>query len=244
LTHREADLRQIANPATLSVINKWTELSKTVVERAIEIVVDHPSRTNIRLGDEDNFAVPAKFRGVPVLGVFVHAYPNIDQYIVSHEIGHWILKLQGFSSIISKPRNFRPEALLNSLASHPPLYELLVTFGHNPQIEIDSRTDHNIGLVSQLRERLEDPKNSALYLADDVLNCSSEKRVQLESKLQVHRPEIMSLLQKIISIRSSYDLSHRKSNMAFRKHLVSELNLGGEWDEHDDIKEALNDSWA
>lgn len=234
--YRESELRKLADPPTNSMIDLWCSLSEKVLGRPIEVVVDN-RRNNPKLRPsqhEINTAFPAGYKGKVVLSVWLDAFPNLSFLMVTHEIGHWILYLQGFRGMLCHPRDFDREGLLNSLASHPPLYNLQRSIGHDPQDDVDSRCDHDIKLSSQ--PGAIDDVASALYLADDLLNCSFKKRSQLRWTLRRNQPGTLRLVERIVAIASDHDLLDHEQNVGFRRTIVKEMKLKGVWSESDNVK--------
>jgi hypothetical protein len=234
--YRENQLRKIADPPTIKAIDTWHSLSTQVIGRPLEVVVDN-RRNNPQFSSFDgelNVAIPAGYQGRVVLSVWLDSFPNYNPLMLTHEVGHWILHLQGFRGFIRQPRDGKVEGLFNDVASHLPLYAFQKSIGHDPQTEIDSRCDHNIRLCKNASGA--DTLLSALLLSDDLLNCSWKKRQELEWTIRKYQPDIMKQVDKIISIASDFNLSNPVANLAFRKGLLKKLNMPGKWVEKDDVK--------
>lgn len=87
---------------------------------------------------ELNTAFPTIVEGRVALALWLDSLKDVNLIVVTHEIGHWVLKLQGFPAMIYPPdRHSNTEILLNSLIQHPPLYTLQKSIGHNPQAEVN-----------------------------------------------------------------------------------------------------------
>ena len=179
-----------------------------------------------------NFARPAGYQRQVVLSVWLDSFPDYSPLMLTHEVGHWILNFRGFRGFVRQPREPNVEGLVNSLAHHPPLYVLQKSVGHDPKPEIDSRCDHNIRLCSEHRK--EDPLLSALYISDDLLNCSWKKRRELEWVVAKYRPKTMKLVTRITNMAADFDLSDPLINLAFLKKLLKKLKMPGRWIEKDD----------
>ncbi len=54
---------------------------------------------------EVNMARPAGYKGKVVLSVWLESFPNLKLLVVAHEIGHWVLYLQGFRAIFCDPKS-------------------------------------------------------------------------------------------------------------------------------------------
>jgi hypothetical protein len=233
----ETQLRKVADAPTIKIIEKWHSVTDSVIGRPIPVVVDNrrnnPNQASTK--DEMNTAFPAGYQGKVVLSVWLDSFPAFKPILLTHEVGHWVLKLQGFRSFIRTPRDPMAEGLFNDMASHRPLYALRKSMGHDSQPEADSRCDHDIELCSQPGKG--DELLSALYLADDLLNCSWKKREKLKWALSKYRPNAMKIATKIIRVSSEFDLYSPMSNVAFREKLVRKLNMPGKWTEKDDATE-------
>jgi hypothetical protein len=103
---------------------------------------DRRDNPQLRLGlssGEINIAYPQTVEGKVVLFVWLDSFPQVKWVTTSHDIGHLVLKLQGFHGMRYLPkRNTVMEIWLNSLAHHPPLFDLQRSLGHDPQEMIDS----------------------------------------------------------------------------------------------------------
>jgi len=231
----ESEVRKLTDSPTNKMIDLWHEMCKGKFNRSIEIVVEnrrrHPQFRSTP--HEVNTAFPTSYKARAVLSIWVESFPGLRPMIISHEIGHWVLKLQGFRGMFRRPRDFFLEGLLNSLATHPPLYRLQRQVGHDPQNDIDARCDHYRQLFSQHGRA--DDLTSALGLADDLMNCSFKNRQQLEWTLSKNRVNTQRLVERILNIASNYDLYDAESNVAFRRTLVNEMKLGN-WVSSDDLK--------
>jgi hypothetical protein len=139
--YREIKLRKMADVPTVKMLELWLSLTKKIVGIPISVMYGN-RRDNPRLclpDSEVNTALPMSIKGKVILCLWLDPV-TLDRsnfVIVSHEIGHWVLKLQGFRGLICKSKKHcDDEILLNSLTHHPPLYALQRSLGHEPQIEI------------------------------------------------------------------------------------------------------------
>jgi hypothetical protein len=220
-------------------------LSEKVVGAPIEVMYGN-SEDNPRLhshSGEVNTAVPMSVEGRVVLCLWLNPV-TLDRsnfVIVTHEIGHWVLKLQGFRGLICKTKKHcHDEILLNSLVHHPPLYTLQRSLGHEPQIEIDSHANHDIQLLLQEREHLGAMKTRALYLADDLLNSSAEVQAQLRASMMERHPETLKLIEEIVKSAHEYNLLDHDENLGFAKRIVKRLALDGVWHEIDEVENLIS----
>jgi len=226
------------------MLNLWHSLCKEKIGIPIEVMIgnrrEHPQLKST-VG-EVYTAFPVIIEGKIVLSLWLDSLSNVNSIIVTHEIGHWVLKLKGFRGMIYQPeKHCDIEILLNSMAHHPPLYALQRSLGHEPQIEIDSRADHDIKIFSKEREtsKKQFRVKNALLLADDFLNCSSEKRMQLEEIVKRRHLNTARYLWKILSIASHYNLLNPKQNLRFSRKVIRKLKLGDEWYVADELEELI-----
>ena len=232
----EREICKLTDNPTCTMINIWHDICDYALRRRIEVVAEsrrkHPK---LRYSQHEiNTAFPAGYKGKVVLSVWVESFPALKPIVMSHEVGHWVLNLRGFRGMLHCPRHSDTEVLLNSLASHPPLYRLQREAGHDPQAEIDSSCDQNSRLFSQPGRINE--VTGALRLADDILNCSFKNRERLEWTLGRNHPNTLRLVNRIVALASDYNLLDPEENIAFRKKLIEEMNLGDTWRDSDNIE--------
>jgi hypothetical protein len=188
-------------------------------------------------------AFPTVVEKKVVLSVWLDYLTNVNSMLVTHEIGHWVLKLQGFHGMIYQPKKHCDmEILLNSLVQHPPLYALQRSLGHEPQIEIDLRANHNIKISSYSRETggRQLWVNNALLLADDLINCSDEERKKLMEAVSEKHPNTRRLIEKVLDAVPYYDLLNAEQNLRFTKRIIKNLELKGTWNAPDELKELVS----
>jgi hypothetical protein len=240
--YRETALRKQADNPTLAMLDLWHSLSKQKIGVSVEVMVgnrkEHPQLS--AFSGELYTAFPMTVEGRVVLSLWLDSLTNVNSVLVTHEIGHWVLKLQGFRGMLYPPnKHCNEEILLNSMAHHPPLYALQRSLGHEPQMEIDSRADQDLkrfSMETETRQRKIWIRN-ALLLADDLMNCSEEKRKQLERVLRDRHFNTARYLKKILDIASNYRLLKPKQNLKFSEKLIRKLKLGSEWYAPDEVEE-------
>lgn len=171
----ERALRKVADSPTLKMIDFWHSLCREKVGSILEVVFvdrrEYPYHGIDKYIGELNTAIPQQYGGRLLLVMLLENIKKLNMIVVTHELGHWILRLQGLIELENKHDKYN---YLCSLCSHPALYELQRSFGHEPQKEIDRRVNHDIALLRGAIEpndeklRLE----KALYYTDDLINCS------------------------------------------------------------------------
>jgi len=236
--YRETKLRKLADKPTLVMLDLWHSLSKQEVGTSIEVMIgnrrEHPQLKTFC--GELYTAKPITLEEKVVLSLWLDPI-NMTWILVSHEIGHWVLKLQGFRGMICRPEpHCNIEILLNSMAHHPPLYTLQRSLGHEPQMEIDSLADHNIRLLIEQTETIGE-RQDALIFANDLLNCSYGKSVRLREILKTKNPETLRLVDKILDVASHHNLLSPEDNLKFEEEVIRELELGSKWDVPDEVRE-------
>ena len=76
----------------------------------------------------------------------------------------------------------------------------------------------------------------SLLLADDLLNCSQKYRTRLEKIIKRKHPNLSVLVDKILTIASSYELLDPNQNLKFSKELSKSLDPDVEWREINEIE--------
>jgi len=238
----ESYIRKMADTSTLAILDLWKKLSKEILDYGIEVVIcdrkDNPQLKHV-LG-ELNTACPGLYDGKIVLSIWLENPKTFNPLLITHEIGHWILMLNGFKGLVNK-YNIQEglDINMNSLAHHVPLYKLQRDFGHDPQKVIDSRARNNINNLSKTSEILLGDRwaEFALLFADDILNCSEDIKSDILEIINEEYPVTFSFLEKILNLVSRHDLNSPKSNLAFLKDLVNRIYLGDGWKVIDEVME-------
>lgn len=239
--YRETALRKKADEPTIGVLNLWHSLCKEKIGVFIEVMVGN-RREDPRFATfkgELYTAIPRTVKGRVVLSLLLDSLKKVNSVIITHELGHWVLKLQGFRALICNDQpNCNLEILLNSMTQHPPLYALQRSFGHEPQKEIDSRTIQNVNNIRNNAERKIKHLQieTALLFADDLLNCSNNTRKTMKYVLNQKHPKTARIVKSILDIAAQYNLLNVGSNLKFSKRIVRELRLGNNWYETDEVK--------
>ena len=150
-----------------------------------------------------------------------------NEIIISHEIGHWILFLDGFTKY-SFRHNQKLTVEFSTMHLHFPLYSIQRKFGFDPQHEIDLRVKHDIerrknksGVYINNEAMLAD----VFYLADDIINCSEKYRELLLNVLKNKRPEVYHNVLEIDGLRHDYNLDEKDENNAFVLEVLKKYNL-------------------
>ncbi len=229
----ETGIRKGVDKPTITVLDLWQSLSEQTIGIPIEVMVgNRKEQPQLRsFSGEINTAFPHIIEGKVRLVLWLEPLSDVKDIIITHEIGHWILKLRGFQAFKRKrQQHSNIEIGLNSMAQHPPLYVLQRSIGHEPQDEIDSRCVHNIKRFTKDKEskQREVWLFNALMLADDVFN-SEENRQVLINVMTGRHPNTLNLLRKLIELKSSYDLLIPDQNLIFCEQIIETLKLGDDW---------------
>lgn len=232
--YRETALRKRADEPTLAMLDLWRSLSEEKTGVPVEVMIgDRKKHRQLSSFSGELYAVfPQVIGEKVVLVLWLDSLSNVKPILVTHEIGHWVLKLQGFCTFLYQAdRHNNVEIILNSMAHHPALYALQRSLGHEPQVEIDSRSRSDIKLFSKKSRKKEGGSclSNALLLADDMMNCSGGDRIGLENVVSKNYPDILRLVKKIITLASSYNLLIADENLEFCAKVIEDLKLGSGW---------------
>jgi hypothetical protein len=142
------------------MLDLWHQLCLKEIGKSVEVLVfnrrDSPDLENCQ--GEVNANCPVTWEDKVALGLFLENTSSLNYKIVTHELCHWILKLQGAKGVrnSSEPKEEKYEGgiemLLNNLCSHPAIYKLQRSMGHEPKTMIDNMANHNIVFVSKMSE--------------------------------------------------------------------------------------------
>jgi len=106
----ENEIRKLADIPTNRMVDLWHDVCNSTLNRPLEVVVEnrwkHPRLSSSR--HEVNTAFPAGYKGKVVLSVWVESFPDLKPILISHEVGHWVLNLQGFGVCFTILDTLRP----------------------------------------------------------------------------------------------------------------------------------------
>jgi len=238
----EVNIRKIADSPTLAMLDLWKKLAMEKFGKAPEVIIgdrkEHPQLKSF--AGSINLSYPHKVKGNVYLALWLDSIAPPDLLMVTHELGHWVLKLQKFRGLLSYPKkNNNIEIMLNSLAHHVPLYNLQKKCGHEPQTEINSRALHNLDLFSKDEEPYDSNtcKISALILADDMINCTSSIADQMIILFSKKHPKTYKIMETILETKSYYDLQIPEKSLKFQRMVIKKVALPGSWDIDKDVDE-------
>jgi hypothetical protein len=182
----EIDLNKRVDHATQEMLKSWHDYCLDRIGNNLQVVVAD-RRLNAALVNQPGFntAFPYKIDEDLCLVLWLDSVQTLDSILITHELGHWLLKLQGFKAFTNTHNPYGEIVTsLNSLAQHPALYKLQRSFGHDPQAMIDSKTNQDTSSFSNEPEgRSELWAMDSLLAADDILNSSEVFRQPIEPLL-------------------------------------------------------------
>ena len=238
---REDVIRRSVEPSTAAFLDLWHQLCASQLGGDFEVI----------LMDRREFPLTRDYVGEintawawrsdtlgPILAVILEATPTgiVNEVIFTHEMGHWILKLQGFTAMRAEDPNSDTEILLNSFAHHPPLYALQRSLGVEPQKEVDARALHDLALFREAAPpggRVHH-LNNALLIADDLQACSASIASEFRGVVSRLHPEVFAMVELIQSTVGHYDMLHPAGNLRCLRMLVQRLRLGN-WTALDEL---------
>ena len=237
----EADLRAQNDKPTIAMLDLWGSLVMEKVGVPIEVIVmdrrEYPPTTDFK--GEVNTAMPMIMGGRVVLALVLEVREElVEEVQVTHEIGHWVLNLWGSLKILHRGRNSDLGVGINSMATHPALYELQRSMGHEPLAEVDRRARMSIEQFSRHPESQSPDQQiaNAVMLTDDLMNCSEDLRAPLKDVVSGNHPSTSSYLDIVLDTASHYDLPAPGQPHRFMRRLVRNLGLEiGEWKPVDNL---------
>ncbi len=165
--------------------------------------------------------------------VWLNSTMEIDQAVITHEVGHWVLILQGFCGFSNKSAEVHKMigARLMALLHHAPLYELQKQIGDNPQPVINVLSEEYILYFSQYKETARSVTEHTLIAGDLMINAQEAGRRKLERVLKKKHPNTKRLVQTVVSLRNKYNIFKPEGNRKWGWSLIKELGLGSGWAE-------------
>jgi hypothetical protein len=180
-------------------------------------------------------AIPQELENELCLVLWLDIVEPLDYVLITHELGHFVLMLQGYKCLID---SYSPSGeiggMLNSFAAHPPLFTLQKSLGHDPQGMIDSKVRYDISVYEREERLLEEFYiRDGLLVADDLNNCSPNEKQRLSQVVKSRYPNIYRVATIALNTLQYYDLHDPKENFKFMKNLRKILKLGSSWVELD-----------
>lgn len=225
-------------------INYWNEMSKKVLGKRLPICLTERSSLSqfTNFNGELNIAFPTKIGSDDYLAVVVESFKSVSPAIFSHEIMHWILKLEGYPGIrdLNNPQSLLV-AHINDLSIHNLLWKRVKKFGKNVEEEINSRaiTDLNLMINHQNIDELE----LALLVADDINNCPDYLATTLHKALKNGYHKSFEYYQIIDKALTSHNLEDPREVKEFLLEIVNNCKIMGKWDIPDEtasLRMAIN----
>ena len=218
----------------------WHELSKKRFGYSIEIGIGNRREHRQLKGftGELYTASPLILKGETVLCLWLDSFENVNPIFVTHELGHWIIKLQGFKALLNKPHiHSNEEIILNSMCQHPVVYNLQRVVGHDPQFEIDSRARNDIKFVRKDHPPYsENDADVILMLAEDVFHASNKISRDILKRAKRFHPNVYKKINLVNSILNKYDLLNPEEMLQCEFNIIEELNMGSNWVISEDVE--------
>ena len=241
---REIDIRMRADSATVKMLDLWRTLCIEKLGQPIEVMAcdrkEYPYHGVSTHVGKFNSSIPQSFQDTMVLMLLLESVRPFDLMILTHELGHWVLRLQGQKVMMNTTNDLekkRDYSEFSSLCTHPALHKLQKNLGHDTQKMIDKKVDFDIALLKTKTENNDEKSQveEALYYADDLINCSSSNRTGLERKLGSRMPKIAIKTRQVIEISKRRDVTRIEEALPFSKEIVREVNLAGNWYESNEV---------
>lgn len=237
----EKALLDLGDKPLANILGLWHELCQEKIGADFEVMVGN-RREHHQLADyrgESNVATPHIIKNQLKLIVWVDNTRDVKSLLLTHEIGHWILKLQGFRGMVNKPSPHSDiEIILNSLLHHPGVYAIQRQHGQDPQKSIVDRLKHNLKLFREGEEgkTKEDRIQRALIIVDDYMHCSTTLRAEVDRVLREKHKLTKKLLAKLMKIINKYELTSPKDTEKCGLEILKCLGLNMQtWGHIDEI---------
>lgn len=226
----------------------WHQLCQDVLGGDLEVGIAnrHDYGPTKHFHGELNLQVPMVVSGTPMMVLLFEATSSVEDILLTHELGHAVLKLQGFKSIRKTGQpHIDEEIFFNSMCQNPALYVLQRSIGHDPQHQTDARAKHTLhNLKPAPYTLLGTPPGrfgalsakNVLLVLDDVLNCSPEIAEALLAKLDKYSAAAASYVRNTREIRNRLDPAKLVSHPAFVQAAMQEFGLDDGWGFADEIQ--------
>lgn len=157
---------------------------------------------------------------------------EIQDVLMTHEIGHQVLNLQGFSTLLNpNQRNSLHESAFNSMAHHQALYQLQRSLGHDPQAMIDDRAGHQAWeFLKRKEDSSDDHFVNGVLIADDSLGASPARRETLLSTAQKMRPKAYRIAKKLLNAAARHDPSRLETHSLFLNEARARVGELQKWE--------------
>jgi hypothetical protein len=232
--YSESQLLNGADPATVLMADNWHRLCREHLAVDLEVCCgdfhDDPrfaanhallTSSEIRQVDGD---------GRHVLVLMLHSVEPVEDVLITHELGHNILKLLNFCTARPLNRAFgETAAWLNSFSQHPMIYALQRQHRQDPSRDIDNRARFRITELASIGRHVALPLVTGLQLADDLMHASHPVADELRRLARTRAPAVMQVADKVREVASGYDLTGVAQHEEFLRSAVAALNLGTDW---------------
>ena len=248
IAYPESWLRSHTDTPTAKMLDLWHELCRQVIGASIEVIVanrrEYPFHGVDTAQGQLNTAIPQTYQDRIVLALLFENTKELNEVIITHEIGHWVLKLQGLKSMCNgDDPNGSIEIALNSMASHSALYVLQRSLGHEPQKEIDKRAGYNVAILSRSTEPFDEKERirKSIVYTDDLLHCSPSNKMGMQRLLSNKHPNTNKIVNILLEDSIKHDIAKIASVHSFCTEVIQTLELGQNWYEADEVEKLKSD---
>jgi hypothetical protein len=238
----EGALLDLGDEPLKEVLGLWHELCEEKIGTDFEVMVGN-RREHHQLASfkgELNVATPHIIENQPKLIVWVDNTRDVKSLLLTHEIGHWILKLQGFRGMINRQNpHSDTEIVLNSLLHHPGVYAIQRRHGQDPKESIEDRFQHSLRLFKKGGEGAtkESRIQRALMIVDDYMHVSVKLRAEMDKVLREKHKLTKKLLAKQMKTVNKYELTSSRNVEKCGLEILKCSGLGIQgWEHIDEIK--------
>lgn len=242
----EKSLSDLGDKPLTDILSLWHSLCREKIGADFEVMVGNRKEHHqlSQYNGELNVATPHIIDGQPKLIIWMDDIRNVQSLLLTHEVGHWILKLQGFRGMVyrSNPHS-NVEIMLNSLLHHPGVYDIQRQYGQEPEESIVGRLRHSIKLFDEGSESdvKEDRIQRALIVADDYLHCSNAVRAEMDAVLNQKHKLTRKLLKKLLKVFDKYDLLDTSDVEKCGLEVLSVMGLNSNsWEHIDELNKLKN----
>jgi len=168
--------------------------------------------------------------GRQVLVLLLESVQPVQDVLITHELGHHIVKLQNYC--MARPLNrvhTDTAACLNSLSQHPAIYAMQRQHRQDPGSDIDNRARLRASELVARGRQIVSPLIPGLQLADDLMHASEPIAAELGRLASDRAPAAWQVAETVREVAGHYELADLEQHEQFLRHAVDVLNLGIDW---------------
>jgi hypothetical protein len=233
--YSESQLLNGADPATILMADNWHRLCREHLPVDLEVCCGD-FRDDARFANSRSLLTSSEIRqvggdGRHVLVLMLHSVDPVEDVLITHELGHNILRLLNFCTARPLNRAFgETAAWLNSLSQHPAIYALQRQHRQDPGRDIDNRARfRTTELLASIGRHFTPPLVTGLQLADDLMHASAPIADELRRLARTRAPSVLQVAHTVCEVASGYDLTDVVQHEEFLRSAVAALSLGTDW---------------